>query len=158
MYEWLDSEVRTGPYAHQTWRQRFWTRTEKGGTGCWQWMGKLFPNGYGCIHGPNNTSHLAHRVSFFIANGYIDASLVVCHSCDNRRCVNPTHLFLGTIADNMLDCVNKGRFAHVCDYDMAEQIRTLYVAGCYTQKELGTLFGVSQQTISLVVRGEKWMR
>ncbi len=158
MYEWLDLEVRTGPYAHQTWRQRFWARITKRPSGCWEWTGKLFPNGYGCAYGPNCGLHLAHRIAFFMENGYIEESLVVCHRCDNRKCVNPAHLFLGTMADNVRDCVIKGRFAKVCNYDTAEQMRLLYESGSYTQKQLGALFGASQQTVSLVVRGEKWVR
>ena len=75
-------------------------------TKCWEWQGKLTFKGYGIYKGKR-----AHRVSYFIYKGVDAKDLFVCHSCDNRSCVNPKHLWLGTNQDNVTDCNKKGRGA-----------------------------------------------
>jgi len=82
--------------------------------GCWEWQGLLNPSGYGetTCHENNKKEH-AHRVSYRIFKGEIPEEIYVCHKCDNRKCINPDHLFLGTAKDNMQDAKNKGRLDHV---------------------------------------------
>lgn len=72
-------------------------------TGCWNWL-RNFSNGYGVFERKR-----AHRISYKMHNGIIPKNLVICHKCDNKRCVNPNHLFVGTQSDNIQDCWNKGR-------------------------------------------------
>ena len=88
----------------------FWARVERG-AGCWFWQGAVMGKGYGhlAVPGDRGTFVRAHRVSWTLTFGSIPAGLWVLHRCDNRRCVRPDHLFLGTALDNNRDASIKGR-------------------------------------------------
>lgn len=88
---------------------RFWAAVNRAGDDdCWNWT-KWTAKGYGGFTVDRKTV-LAHRFSYEIHSGPIPKGLYVCHSCDNRLCVNPKHLWLGTHRDNMNDAIRKGRF------------------------------------------------
>jgi hypothetical protein len=89
---------------------RFWNKVEvtTDSSLCWEWKAAKAPNGYGRF-GMGSKVIQAHRVAWELIYGSIPDKLYVLHSCDNRGCMNPSHLFLGTYKDNMQDCSRKGR-------------------------------------------------
>lgn len=89
--------------------ERFWLKVERG-NGCWSWTGNCQHDGYGVIRLLNKTL-VAHRVSWELHRGPIPVGLSVLHHCDNRPCVRPDHLYLGTQVENGADMVRRGRSA-----------------------------------------------
>ena len=106
--------VRTRPIsATPSLAERFWAKVDRSGgaDACWLWQGKSQNGGYGVIHlgGAKTVTGYAHRVSWMIHCEGDPVGKAVCHRCDVPSCVNPAHLFLGTIADNVRDMIAKGR-------------------------------------------------
>ena len=126
-----------------------------GSNSCWQWVAGGNGKGYGQIWVDNIRHESAHRVAWKFEYGPIPDGLHVLHKCDNRGCVNPSHLFLGTNADNMADMAAKGRAFNGCmkisDAQVA-QIRT--IGKSKTQREIGDEFGVSRGHIGRILSGE----
>lgn len=146
--------------------ERFWSNVQRT-DGCWIWTGDTYVGrGYGRLYlgGGYANRVVAHRFSYELHYGPLpDPKLYVCHHCDNRLCVRPDHLFLGTAADNSRDAARKGRLASGEDHphtslteDRVREIRFEYANGRAEQTELATRFGVSQTVISHIVRGETW--
>lgn len=122
-------------------------------SGCWEWQGAVSSTGYGRIM--VGQRHLStHRAAYELHCGPIPAGACVLHSCDNRLCVNPAHLSLGTNAENSRQMVERGRYrgpSRLSPGDR-ERIRQRCAAG-ETQRAVAADFGVSQGTVSNVVRG-----
>jgi hypothetical protein len=154
----------TGVYKHKTIdvNERFWPKVDKRGVDeCWEWNAHKNHKGYGTFQ--YQGQHLAHRVSWIIEHGEIQDGLEVLHRCDNRGCVNPHHLFLGTQIDNILDMRSKGRAAKIpkgenalnCRLNNSQviAIRNMYKGrrGGKRMVDIAVIFGVSKSTISNVI-------
>lgn len=112
----------------------------------------------------NGRTVKAHRYTFECEVGPIPEGMCVLHRCDNRLCVNPAHLWLGTRADNSHDMVEKGRERHKKGEDLSQAklteadvraIREAYASGL-TQEQVAVAFGTDQTNVSLICRGENW--
>ena len=87
---------------------RFWSKVKQT-DGCWLWLGAKSPDGYGMLNVRDHRGTNAHRIAYALKVGDIPSGFSVLHSCDNRLCVRPDHLFLGTQLDNVKDMAKKGR-------------------------------------------------
>lgn len=146
--------------------ERFWSRVDKAGD-CWLWTGGLHPAGYGIVFVSKKIRpalRTAHRVAYELTHGAIESSEVVaCHRCDNRLCVNPSHLFLGSRADNHADMMDKKRNATMERHGSAklttadvQQLRATYAAGGITMKALGARYGINAATVHHIVHRVTW--
>lgn len=139
------------------------TRTDRSGK-CWIWTGPLHIQGYGKII-IYKTQLLMHRVSYEIYMGEIPDELDVLHNCpggDNRKCVNPAHLWIGTQRDNILDCQAKGRLltgdrhhqTKLPEHDLKELLR-LRREQNLSSRQLAELFPmVGARHIRHIIRGD----
>lgn len=105
---------------------------------------------------------LIHRYSYELHNGSIPKGMKVLHKCDNPSCINPKHLFLGTLADNMHDAMSKGRLkvGSSCSWAKLNEcevknMRSLYADGI-PQSFLAKFFGVTDVTVHNIIRGKTW--
>lgn len=129
-------------------------------TGCWNWSGMKSKTGYGQVK-RDGKFLFAHRYSYLLHKGPL-GDLFVLHKCDNRLCVNPKHLSLGTQKQNQQDMRAKGRHiygekspnAKLKTVDVLEMYR-LYDAGIGTIR-LASIFGVTKNLAWLIVRGKAW--
>ncbi len=171
---------------------RFWSKVNKLGPRpdqsivhyigldrCWEWTGGLFNNGYGqfkCLGYPRS----AHRISFMLHNGHMPKKGSACHKCDNRKCVNPDHLFDGDGQDNLSDAKAKGRIfrpvgklhysyghpekvkrgvrvgGHKVNDAKVVEIRAKYADGLYNQYELSDQYGISVSNINHIIHRKTW--
>lgn len=109
VFHYMDIILKANPTSKD--EIRFWKHCDKNG-GCWIWKRGLSSDGYGKFSFKRNQKTItcrAHRLSFFFTYKRIDSNLLICHICDNKVCVNPNHLFEGTVKDNALDAKAKGK-------------------------------------------------
>lgn len=123
--------------------------------GCWLWLRSIKePMGYGQIN-RGNKNRLAHRFSFEAFKAPIPDGMLVQHSCDNRWCVNPDHLSLGTNATNNQDALLKGRTATKLKPDDVRAVRARLRLGA-SMRGLAREFGVSATMIRMIRDGQSW--
>ena len=156
----------------------------KGSDSCWEWTASLDKWGYGAfastLKGQKKKVYKSHRFVWMLLFGEIPKGMCVCHRCDNPKCINPCHLFLGTQAENIADALKKGRFrlngtakldgspinrargersgqSKLKDSDIIE-IRKVYRP--YSRKfgapPLAKKFGVSEQMITNIAKRRNW--
>lgn len=140
---------------------RFWSYVQpEPNTGCWLWGGPESGDGYGTFYAQGRV-YRAHRAAYTLFVGD-PAGLLICHRCDTPLCVNPGHLYAGTHADNVRDCVRRGRnhIARGTQHGNAkltpEQVRSIRNDRESFQADLADAYGVSQSLISLIKRREAW--
>lgn len=144
-------------------RERLLSRAERASNGCLEWQGTTGSTGYGQLRFEGRNQR-AHRVMWIAFRGEIPDGLCVCHSCDNRACVELSHLFLGTALDNTRDMDRKKRRdlqagetngnAKLSAEDVAE-IRRLHAAGL-SHPEVAHRFNIDRSNVSLIVLGKAW--
>lgn len=146
---------------------RFWRKVKiQESHECWEWQASTRNHGspYGSFH-TGKKSKQAHRLAWELTYGFIPSHLCVCHHCDNPLCCNPSHLFLGTSADNSHDRDAKGRqrtplgAAHgmaKLNQEQVLEIRRLYRAGGISQLKLGEMFSVSERQVGRIIHRTSW--
>lgn len=147
---------------------RFWEKVNiKTELECWEWEGSKYYNGYGQFY-KAPMKIVAHRMSYELTYGEIrNKKLLVCHKCDNRGCVNPNHLFLGTFIDNFIDMDNKNRRVigdtrgekngrAKLTVDDVLKIRKSYIRGQISAKKLGEKYGIAESTCLRIINNQGW--
>ncbi len=151
--------------------EAFWEKVQVG-EGCWNWQASVDGGGYGTcpVKVPKTRQNVylkAHRFSWLLQVGGIPHGLWVLHKCDNRRCVNPEHLFLGTSLDNVTDMIKKGRdkrrgvkgeehYLSKLTPNSVCEIRSLYAKGHHSQRSLAKEFCVSRRNIRSILNRNSW--
>ena len=156
------------PYRRTPVAERFWSKVNKDGPvvgpglgPCWTWTGSINSDGYGRFRVRGEEIVAASRVSWWLTVGD-PGSLFVCHHCDNRLCVNPAHLFVGTNADNQADMVAKGRSrrgelspkAKLTNHAVMT-VAALAQEG-HSPAALAARFGVRPDYIKRIITGQSW--
>jgi hypothetical protein len=144
--------------------RRFREKVTKGRANeCWFWTASTAGKGYGQIKVPGTRRQVyAHRLAYELDVGPVPDGMMVLHTCDNPRCVNPKHLFLGTGADNLTDMARKGRHLygernteHRLTESEVHRIFDLAASG-WSQRRIAEKFGVGQPQVGRILRGERW--
>lgn len=140
-------------------KRRFFEKVNSMQAGeCWNWDGVISAHGYGDFWAFGRRQR-AHRISWEIYYGKIPEGKLVLHKCDNKRCINPAHLYLGTNSDNMKDHIERsenptiGCFHSRLTLNESEQVKTLHKYKNFSQTQLAELFDVSRGVIYNVLHG-----
>lgn len=129
-------------------------------SGCWLWAGAIAATGYGVV-AVNGKNKRAHRLSYEAANNaLLPSTVVVCHRCDTPSCVNPEHLFAGSQADNVRDCLLKDRRRGAPPRDGFSRITPEAViairASSLTKDELAAMYGINRRNIQKIRNRKSW--
>lgn len=146
--------------------ERFWLYVDKkGDSECWNWVGSV-KHGYGNLH--NDKRNIgSHKLSYILHRGKVPEGKEVCHRCNNRACVNPNHLYVGTHKQNMQQVTadkrwlrmdhrgEKNNSAKIKATDVPI-IRKLYSMGKYKKKQLAHLYNISISQIGRIINKRAW--
>ena len=132
--------------------------------GCWEWTGASDATGAGQIRagaGDANRLYYVSHLMYEAAYGPIPDGLLVLHHCDNRPCNRPSHLFVGTHADNTHDMLNKGRHTlggkkGRLNAPKIMDIRALGASGNYTHKEIAAMYGLARSYVTKIIAHQNW--
>lgn len=142
---------------------RFNAKYQKDESGCWIWIASCAGMGYGQIKLPGELRQIyAHRLSYLIHKGPLPEGKQICHTCDNPKCVNPDHLFVGTSQDNHDDMTKKKRHTYgqrsataKITEEQARQVLGMIALGM-TQVAIGKFFGLHPVSIGRIKLGKRW--
>lgn len=151
--------------------ERFFDKILVSDDGCWLWIGSLKPNGYAKFKSQH--TQYAHRYAYYAFKGDLVKGMYICHTCDNPRCVNPDHLWQGTPAQNILDCIAKGRKkSGITDWkirmeskphhwqkltrDQVIEIKKLLLVGEMSRRQIAECFNIDHDHVGQIQRGERW--
>ncbi len=139
----------------------FWGRVERG-PGCWEWRGSVASHGYGEFW-ISPVKWTSHRLAYTDTYGPIPEGRVVRHTCDNRKCCRPSHLILGTQAENMADMAKRSRASKgearpnaKLTAEKVEALRAYVWSGLLPHRELAKHVGVSYSVVGEVIAGKRW--
>jgi hypothetical protein len=141
----------------------FWERVQIGGLDqCWNWTGyREKQTGYGKVFFEKRLNS-AHRYAYIVSRGPIPTGMLVCHRCDNRLCQNPTHLFVGTIADNNRDMFAKGRGSKPPSSakstpELVYKIRAMYIPYKMSMSKIANQLGIPMKRVECALRCWKYL-
>lgn len=159
----LGNALRARPEA-----DRFWEKVDTSGgeDACWLWTASLDGKGYGQFTRRDRSQARSHRIAWEFTHGPLTSDQVLCHTCDNPRCCNPAHLFIGTQADNIADMHKKKRWSPTPSpgsrngnarytEDQVREIRRLRAEGM-SRAEIAARFGVTVGSIKNILSKARW--
>ena len=140
--------------------KRFWKKFKiTAFNKCWEWLGGINKDGYGKFK-IGGATILAHRMSYELAVGEIPPMHFVCHTCNNPSCVNPVHLWIGTVSDNNRDAIAKGRQLirnnAKIDVKTVKAIRQEYKEKHTSHRKLAEKFNISKAQITRILNNQSW--
>lgn len=147
--------------------RKFWNKIRLIGASdddCWEWTRAMTQLGYGVVR-MDGRNFFVHRIAFFLTHGPFPNALKICHKCDNPKCCNPDHLFLGTQADNLHDMFRKdrrpaakgvGTAAAKLNDAIVREIRERYAKGGVTHRKLASEYGIAYSGIFGIVNRITW--
>jgi hypothetical protein len=166
--EYIIKFIKENPNCDGVLVRRFFSKVDiKNENECWNWLNLINSGGYGQFKYDSKTIG-AHRISYILSNGKILEGMNILHRCDNKRCVNSKHLFLGTHQDNSDDMFNKGRdrCSHNQNgednpntnltWELVNKIRKEYFENDISMDMLGKKYGITHSTIGFIIDNKTW--